>query len=154
MKENKFRVWNKEHKEWIYFDLNTLLKRYVIDERSSIVLIILREKKYQYTGLKDGTKWNQLTKKEQKTWLDTGQTEKKWAGKEIYEGDIIQHEYIGSDEGFPTYGKKQIVKQIIRFELLEAGDDMDMDSYGYHINPYWNGDFRIVGNVRERRIAK
>ena len=55
-------------------------------------------------------------------------------GKEIYEGDIIQH---------------QDVKQVIRFERLDAADDADFDSYGYHINPHWRGDYVVIGNIYE-----
>lgn len=42
----------------------------------------------QYTGLKDNTKWEALTEKEQKEWIDAGNKKEDWNGKEIYEGDI------------------------------------------------------------------
>jgi len=57
-----------------------------------------------------------------------------------WEGDIIEHRYIDNN------GKEVVVRQVIEFTYLEAGDDADLDSYGYHINPYWKGDFEIVGN--------
>ena len=44
----------------------------------------------QYTGLKDNTKWDNLTHEEQRMWLDSGKTEDEWDGKEIYEGDIVK----------------------------------------------------------------
>ncbi len=46
----------------------------------------------QYTGLKDNTNWEELTKKEQKKWKEDGKTKEEWDGKEIYEDDIISYE--------------------------------------------------------------
>ncbi len=43
----------------------------------------------QYTGLKDSTKWGQLSSSEQATWIERGETEATWEGKEIYEGDVL-----------------------------------------------------------------
>jgi len=45
----------------------------------------------QYTGLKDSTKWEQLTELEQQDWIKSGKTKEEWNGKEIYEGDIVEH---------------------------------------------------------------
>lgn len=61
-------------------------------------------------------------------------------GVEIYEGDIIEHN---------SSSLKKPIRQTIEFKYLESGDDADMDSYGYHINPYWNDDFEVVGNIFE-----
>jgi hypothetical protein len=45
----------------------------------------------QYTGLKDGTKWVQLTAEEKHYWeLIRNGTEATWSGKDIYEGDIVR----------------------------------------------------------------
>jgi len=46
----------------------------------------------EYTGLKDNTKWEQLSKEEQHNWLwpAKGRTRESWNGKKIYEGDIVQ----------------------------------------------------------------
>ena len=44
----------------------------------------------QYTGLKDNTKWEDLTKEEKDEWIKNGNTKGEWKGKEIYEGDIVE----------------------------------------------------------------
>lgn len=49
----------------------------------------------QYTGLNDGTKWEQLTKEEQNDWLQSGNRPEEWRGREIYEGHILEE--IGTD---------------------------------------------------------
>ncbi|GAA4328293.1 hypothetical protein GCM10023184_18090 [Flaviaesturariibacter amylovorans] len=46
----------------------------------------------QYTGLKDATKWEQLSEAECDAWTRSGKTPLEWSGREIYEGDIIRTE--------------------------------------------------------------
>ncbi|MDD5589166.1 MAG: YopX family protein [Candidatus Nanoarchaeia archaeon] len=94
MREIKFRAWDTEKKKWInqtnkypfwiigettVFDL---LKQYSIQDFNNIEIM-------QYTGLKDNTKWEELSKKEQNDWLSFSIKEK-WEGREIYENDIIK----------------------------------------------------------------
>jgi len=64
--------WIKEHRE-IRGD-ETFLERF-----NGMVLM-------QYTGLRDATKWEELTDKEKEKWYNR---EKDWEGKFIYEGDIV-----------------------------------------------------------------
>ena len=48
------------------------------------------EKSQMYTGVKDNTKWMDLTAEEQLEWVKKGNTDKDWNGKEIYEGDVVR----------------------------------------------------------------
>jgi len=65
-REIKFRAWDEENKEWIYFTIDELIERRLTESNnlSSILLKFLKAKKYQYSGLKDRN------------------------GKELFEGDI------------------------------------------------------------------
>lgn len=63
-------------------------------------------------------------------------------GKDIYEGDICIGWRFGSNED----GKKYPFK--VEWCQLNAGDDMDLDSYGFHFNPYYN-EYEIIGNIFE-----
>ena len=63
-------------------------------------------------------------------------------GSEVYEGDIIEHIYFDK-------GKKYKLKQVIEFDFVQAADDADCDSYGYHINPMWDDKFEVIGNIHE-----
>ena len=62
----------------------------------------------QYTGLKDNTKWEDLTEKERSQWILDGNMPSEWNGKEIYEGDIVK--------GIPYPGAKYPRKGVIFFE--------------------------------------
>lgn len=62
----------------------------------------------QYTGLKDSTKWEDLTEDEQKEWLsskheieDRNNQKEDWNGKKVFEGDILKYTHSnGSSIGF------------------------------------------------------
>lgn len=43
----------------------------------------------QSTGLYDSTKFEDLSEKEQKEWLESGKIADEWQGREIFEGDIL-----------------------------------------------------------------
>jgi len=110
-REIKFRAWNKKKRKF-NDSLRMLLDGNRIEEddygsppdiEEDIILL-------QYTGLKDNTKWEELTKKEQQDWLNSdwsnsGKTKIEWNGKEIYEEDIAfnrnnKYEIIWEEGGF------------------------------------------------------
>ncbi len=43
----------------------------------------------QYTGLHDGTRWEELTPAEQDDWILSGGSKESWRGREIREGDLL-----------------------------------------------------------------
>lgn len=48
----------------------------------------------KFTGLHDGTKWQELTKEERSAWIRSGHTQSEWEGREIYEGDLVKFRRI------------------------------------------------------------
>jgi hypothetical protein len=113
-REIKFRGKRIDTGEWVYGNL-------LVDDEQSESFIIIKEIicvkrndadgpeeydaeiKYievyndsvgQYTGLKDNTKWKDLTEEERTKWTQDGNMPSEWNGKEIYEGDIVGVPFI------------------------------------------------------------
>lgn len=128
MREIKFRGW--DGKNMRFFDL--------FDKpRNDWSLEMLM----QYTGLKDKTKWEQLTKNEQKEWLEENSIED-WCGKEIYEGDILD-----------ICNSRFYVKEALPFISLvdKSGEEYNNGDYyeGYNIQTHDWEDFEVIGNIWE-----
>lgn len=100
--EIKYRAWDKLKKCWVVKDtgmnemllhINPILVYCVdnagVDETPSGYMsenIIIS----QSIGVYDATKWNELSEKEKKTWIEKGNTYSEWKGKEIYERDLLE----------------------------------------------------------------
>lgn len=115
MKEIKIKAWDKIQKK-MYMDFDSLThdgRRMIQNYFDKGQMFIINVgpggdcydlKILQYTGLKDNTKWEQLSKEEKKKFYnencsEDGRTIKYqeiddvkhlWKGKEIYEGDIVR----------------------------------------------------------------
>lgn len=97
MREIKFRAWNKRQNKMVYANLNQAMN-------TLFYSWIDTENIMQYTGLRDSTKWEQLTKEEKQQFYNEHRSEdgetikyqhiddvkRLWKGKEIYEGDIVK----------------------------------------------------------------
>ena len=100
MRQIEFRGKRKDNGEWVYglyyaepfYDGEDVYIEHVhiiITEQGNKYEVI-PETVSQFTGMKDSTKWEELTEKEQKAWLATGKTKEEWKGREIYEGDVVE----------------------------------------------------------------
>jgi uncharacterized phage protein (TIGR01671 family) len=125
MREIKFRAW---HKEWKIF-----VNDFLIDQ-DGIQYVHLNqdlERTYcldisQYTGLKDIN------------------------GKEIYEGDIVNHRYLVEPVDLLNPEYEESIGEIY-WSVQEA---MFALNYGYHKNITWGlggkgESFEIIGNIYE-----
>jgi hypothetical protein len=102
----------------------------------------------QWTGLYDGTKWEQLTEAERKAWLDKGKTKEEWPGKMIFEGDIVKFLDGGIDHSGDAWecenrGVVTYNDNYPRFYI-----DAEIESVDYE--EIWD-DIVVLGNVHEHK---
>lgn len=111
MREIKFRAWDKDRNKmfdvqaiYFYKDKTIVSMPVKIEGFEQLCIEKTNVELMQCTGLKDGTKWEQLTEQERFDFYIKNESEDGvsikyqnvddvkhlWEGKEIYEGDIIQ----------------------------------------------------------------
>lgn len=161
MREIKFRAWDDFNAEYIYSErINTPPRKrklsiffencaYAEEGENKITI-------EQFTGLHDGTQWEDLTQEEKNDWLKIpGNTADNWPGKEIYEGDIVKDEF--EDTWIIQY-YTQWACFIIRWAT--GGNTIDSVELKYHrdevdsiaqinrenLNYYY---WKIIGNIHE-----
>lgn len=144
MKDIKFRAFHKIHK-------------YMFDDNVAIIDFLNKTIQYnkiplkdcelmQYTGLKDSTEFNELTKEEQEDWLKENKIED-WKGKEIFEGDIIQDI---NDNNLLRYGEDNNLTPVEfyngSFGISVIFDGAFVPLYPYDVDGF---KFKVVGNIHQ-----
>ena len=136
MKDIKFRAYDKQSNEMIYLEPSSTYDNGLwfksdkhIDSEDIVIM--------QYTGLKDTTQFNELTKEEQKDWLKDNKIED-WKGKEIFEGHIVEIEF---DEDYRQIGE-------VVFECFGFSVNL-VDTRSIPISYIYGHDFnlKILGDI-------
>jgi hypothetical protein len=149
MKDIKFRAFHKPSKK--LFDVYCFTDIEVMENSfdgvfTSETLPALRQdcELMQYTGLKDSTQFNELTKEEQEDWLK-GNKQEDWKGKEIFEGDIIQDI---NDNNLLRYGEDNNLTPVEfyngSFGISVIFDGAFVPLYPYDVDGF---KFKVVGNI-------
>lgn len=186
MREIKFRAWDKENQEMVYSEKEYMDYQFVINSKSVICINIedyddsfgytqtsscVLDNIMQSIGLKDGTKWEQLTEQERLDFYNKNKSEDGitikyqnvddvkhlWKGKEIYEGDILKFEDMGEEgyeykEGYDFINRAVVVFEDGRFTLdkfidCNSGVVEELNDYEELINTIQNSE--VIGNIYE-----
>lgn len=128
----KFRAWAKDtkvmHPVW-----------HVVSDEDGVYELM------QFTGLTDGTKWDELSKDEQLAWIRSGGTPSSWKGKEIYEGDVLMQK-VGTEFGslVELRGVMEWMAEDAQFGIKYEVDEI-IHYHGTAEPP------EVIGNVFENR---
>lgn len=104
----------------------------------------------QFTGLYDSTKWEDLSEKEQRAFLDEGNLSNDWKGKKIWENDVCQ--YTEADEcgikmeSFVVrYGRKV---ELFRIDIGFFAEWIENSYYRCDLG-FWaeNRNIEVIGNI-------
>lgn len=125
-------------------------------ESRALAYDVLPETVCQYTGINDGTKWRDLSKREKEKFLSEWNhkegrqnTKEDWNGRKIFEGDIVRDIFNASVIGIVRYG--------------EYRNTFNDDEHGGHVGfyvewkekkdflrkdlVYWAKNSEFIGNI-------
>lgn len=183
MREIKFRAWDKENGEMIYSDNVGGDYYFVITDKSVLCVMDVSyddsfglpttslseiDEVMQYTGLKDGTKWEQLTEQERFDFYNKNKSEDGasikfqnvddvkhlWKGKEIYEGDILKLSFFMTNEkGIVKFGQNRPSDMSREYECGNQGFYIDVtnDKHSSWRKDIWfyHSNCVVIGNIYE-----
>jgi hypothetical protein len=152
MREIKFRGFCLGTKKWIYGyliidDKYTQIWKLDNQRQADFPVIVDYESVGEYTGLKDCTKWKELTEDERKEWIRDGNMPSEWQGKEIYEGDFVKNtiKKMNFDnrygEGYKYYEDFFDSVDVVKYNNKWTKFDMTKAME-------W-GVFKVIGNIYE-----
>lgn len=158
MREIKFRTWDKQYKvmanvTMLIFSCDPIELDH--DKNNNESKSIEHFELMQFTGLKDSTKWEDLTENERREWTRLNMPSK-WNGKEIYEGDIIKIEgnvFVNQNNSYTLhkiqYGYKDwgVGVYFVGINCFTENGEPSCN----HLNQKWVNDCEVIGNIYENK---
>jgi hypothetical protein len=65
----------------------------------------------------------------------------------IFEGDVIEYSFFHKRTIENQNGELVVVRAVVEYGFNDSSDDAGVDSIGFYMNPFWNGEFKRIGNV-------
>lgn len=149
MREAKFKAFHKPSKKM--FDVYCFTDEEVMEESFYGFSALKKDcELMQYTGLKDNTKFNELSNDEKETWLKNNK-KSDWKGKEIYEGDIVEvtlKEYYSNEQfTIDPDDEVKIIGKVI-FDIFSYRIEFDDKTSIFLFEVDSNDiDIKILGNI-------
>lgn len=125
------------------------------EDKAAYIREVIPETVGQYTGLRDSTKWEQLTVAEQSEWLKYHKKEE-WNGKKIFEGDIVKIAYCfgWDDEQEKDIPEEEYISKVYSIDgcpfcvdLLHC--DGDMSPIAWLDWSYDDAEIQVIGNIHD-----
>lgn len=96
----------------------------------------------QFTGLYDGTKWEELTEEEREMFVRKEGNPSEWKGRKIFEGSVLKFSYTGNNRGVD--GVANVVFENGKFGV----------KWGWHkefvsLDGFANTDIEVIGNIHD-----
>lgn len=152
-REIEFRVWDKVRKSFVPTEYISITADGNVENNSTENCFYDPQdwELIQFTGLRDSTKWDELTEDDREKWVMDGNMPSEWNGKKIFEWDRIQ-----MTGGLPFYDNKGYVifsnysGSFVMKAKTDGGKGEDQQLFSLNNNNSLNGiKIKVVGNIFE-----
>ena len=147
----EYRGQRKTDRKWVYGFYYKTQGRHIIlgdtlsDSGAQHEIEVIPQTVSLYTGIRDNTRWVELSDDEKREWLQAGKEQQGWRGKRIYGGDIVRDIFNPETAkiGIVHWGVWELGQRGYGFHCWIAGDN----AIGCHQDEKIAHDLQVIGNI-------